>query len=393
VSDTEQVTVGHRVHWLELLFDLVMVAYIGQVAHTMHGDPSWLDLLEFVALLAIAWWAWINASLTMSLFGARVTPAIWVAVSIAMVALGFMAAAVPEAFGERAAAFALGNAAIRLVWMLPWLARRRETGTPWWRPVAYSVLPAALWVVSIAVPTPWRYLLWAAAVAVELVLLIGLGGTGRWSRRSFGDQGSWVGRAIDVDHVVERVSLLVVIVFGESVLSVITELSEHWAAETWITAALGLFAVATLAWIFFTYATGAVERGLRRLQRSGSVGGLRDTVMYLPFLLIAGVVLFAAGIGTAVADAAEHLPVSAALCVAGGVGLFFLASALESLRYGMTPRDIALIAPAGIVLPWLLVPLAVVASAGWVVAATAVLLGVLALLNAANARRLAARTA
>ena len=49
-------------HWLELFFDLVMVAYIGQIAHTMHGDPSWLDGAVFFAFLAAAWWAWVNAT-------------------------------------------------------------------------------------------------------------------------------------------------------------------------------------------------------------------------------------------------------------------------------------------------------------------------------------------
>ncbi len=46
---------GRRVHWLELFFDLVMVAYIGQIAHTMHGDPSWIDAVAFTAFLAAAW--------------------------------------------------------------------------------------------------------------------------------------------------------------------------------------------------------------------------------------------------------------------------------------------------------------------------------------------------
>ena len=64
--------------WLELFFDLVMVAYIGQIAHTMHGDPCGRRA-GFFALLAAAWWAWVNAAVTMNLFGVRVTPSIWVA--------------------------------------------------------------------------------------------------------------------------------------------------------------------------------------------------------------------------------------------------------------------------------------------------------------------------
>jgi low temperature requirement protein LtrA len=156
VSEGSEVDVrgGRRVHWLELFFDLVMVAYIGQVAHGMHGDPGWAQTLVFFLLFAPAWWAWVNMTLTLNLFGARITPLLWVAVTVAMLAIGVMAAAVPEALTERAWAFAVGNAVIRLVWMLPWVVKRRTIGIPLWRPIAYSGLPAALWLVSAVVPPP-----------------------------------------------------------------------------------------------------------------------------------------------------------------------------------------------------------------------------------------------
>lgn len=373
---------GRRVHWLELFFDLAMVAYIGQIAHTMHGDPGWLDALAFFALLAAAWWAWVNATLTMSLFGAKVTPLIWVSVSIAMMAIAVMAAAVPEALTERAAAFAIGNAIIRVVWIVPWFLKRRMTGTAWWRPVLYGLVPAALWIVSVAAAPPWQFVLWGSAVAIEVVLLSFLGGQRTWLRRS-----------LDVDHLLERVGLLVVIVLGESILSIIAELNLHWTLVSGATAILGFASVAMLAWIFFGYATSAVERGLRRLQVRGSVAGLRDTVMYLPFILIAGIVLFAAGLGTAVADAGHHLPVGAAVCLAGGVSLFFVASAAESLRYGAPWRDVVLWAPTGIALPWATLPIAAVVNAEWAVASSAAILVLILGLNELNVRRMRTRAA
>ncbi|QIG40735.1 low temperature requirement protein A [Microbacterium sp. 4R-513] len=366
---------GRRVHWLELFFDLVMVACIGQIAHTMHGDPDWAAAAVFTLLLAAVWWAWVNATITMNLFGARVTSMIWTAVILAMAAMGLMAAAAPEALGDRAAAFAIGNAAIRAIWMVPWFVKRRITGLPWWRPVAYNIVPIGLWLVSIAVPQPWQVLLWVLAVAIEVALL------GR-----VGDHG-WVRDSIDVDHAVERVGLLVVIVFGESILSIIDELSEHWSVVAGVTAALAFASVALLAWIFFGFATRAVERGLHRLQSRGNVSGLRDAVMYLPFLLIAGITLFAAGLGTAVAEGERELPLGAAVCLAGGVSLFFLASTAESLRYGAPWRDIVLWGPAGILLPWILVPLRGAIGAVGLVGVALLVIAVLATLNAVNARR------
>ncbi|MGC5169843.1 low temperature requirement protein A [Microbacterium sp. DT81.1] len=373
---------GRRVHWLELFFDLVMVAYIGQIAHTMHGDPGWVQAGAFFGLLAAAWWAWVNASLTMNLFGARVTPSIWVSVTIAMVAIGVMAAAVPEAFGDRAAAFAIGNAVIRIVWFAPWFAKREKVGVPLWRPVLYSIVTAGLWVASIFVPPPSQFLLWVMAVAIEVALLSALGSQAEWLRAS-----------LDIDHLVERISLLVVIVFGESILSIIAEFDAHWAPLPAVTAVLGLLAVSVLAWIFFGYGAVAAERGLRGLQLRGSIGGLRDTVMYLPFLLIAGITMFAAALGTAVAEAGHHLPAGAAVCLAAGVSLFFLTCAAEALRYGAAKRDVVLWGPAGIVLPWALVPVAQWVDATAVVAASVVLLALLAGLNELNVRRMRARGA
>jgi low temperature requirement protein LtrA len=371
---------SRRVHWLELFFDLVMVAFIGQIAHTMHGDPSWLDAAAFVAFLAAAWWAWVNATVTMNLFGGRITPSIWTSVTIGMIAIGVMASAVQDALGDRSPAFAIGNAVIRLVWAVPWFTKRRMIGVPWWRPVLYSVVPASLWVVSIVVATPWRYALWAIAVAIEIVLLSFLGGQQAWLRKS-----------LDVDHLVERVGLLVVIVFGESILTIISELDAHWAASSGLAAVLGFAAVAMLALIYFGYANSAVERGLQRLQRRGSIGGLRDTVMYLPFLLVAGITLFASALGTAVGDAGHHLPAGAATSLSAGISLFFVASAAEALRYGAPWRRVILWGPAGILLPWALVPFSADTSAEAVVAASAGVIAVLLALTAINARRLRAQ--
>ncbi|MEJ3404792.1 low temperature requirement protein A [Rathayibacter sp. YIM 133350] len=381
MSEASQVEApgGRRVHWLELFFDLVMVAYIGQVAQVMHGDPGWGDALIFFVLWAPAWWAWVNMTLTLNLFGARVSGALWAAVTVGMLAVGVMAAAVPEALTERAWAFAVGNATLRLIWMVPWAVKRRTIGMPWWRPIAYSGLPAALWLVSAVVPQPAQYVLWAVAIAVEVVLLASLGSQARWLQRS-----------LDVDHLLERVSLLIVIVFGESILATIAELDAHWSLESGVTAVLAFLAISLLAWVFFHYASGSAESGLRRLQSAGRIGALRDAVMYLPFVLISGIALFASGLGSAVAEAGHRLAPGAAVCIAAGIVLFYLASIGESVRYGVPWREVATWGIAGIVLPWAIVPLARVVHAEVVLAAVVVLLAVMIALAEANVRRMAA---
>jgi len=382
VSEASEVGIpgGRRAHWLELIFDLVMVGYIGQVAHLLHGDPGWAEVLVFFALLAPAWWAWVNMTLTLNLFGARVTPLVWAAVTAAMIAIGLMAAAVPEALTERAGIFALGNALIRFVWMVPWIARRRAIGVPLWRPIAFSGLPAVLWLISAIVPPPARFVLWAVAIGVEITLLAFLG-----------SQTAWLQRSLDVDHLLERVSLLVVIVFGESILATIAQLDEHWTDASLVTATLAFVAISLLAWVFFRYASGSAEAGLRRLHTAGRIGALRDAVMYLPFVLVAGIALFASGLGTAVAEGSHALPSGAAACLAGGIVLFYLASVVESLRYGVPWRDTTMWGLPGLLLPWAIVPLAGLLTAEAVVVAVIVLIAVMIGLAEANLRRVRAR--
>ena len=220
-------------------------------------------------------------------------------------------------------------------------------------------------------------MLWGVAIAVEVVLLASLGG-----------QATWLQRSLDVDHLLERVSLLVVIVFGESILATIAELDAHWTLPSGVTAVLAFLAISLLAWVFFRYASGSAEAGLRRLQSAGRIGALRDAVMYLPFILIAGIALFASGLGTAVAEAGHTLASGAAVCIAGGIVLFYLASVAESLRYGVPWRDVVRWGIVGVVLPWVIVPLATVVSAEAVVAAVVLLIVVMIGLAEANRRRI-----
>ncbi|UUT35411.1 low temperature requirement protein A [Microbacterium elymi] len=374
--------VGRRVHWVELLFDLVLVTAVGQIARGLHGAPGPAQFAAAAALLAAVWWAWINASLTMNLFGARVTPLIWVCVGLAMAAVGLMAAAAPDAFGARAAGFAIGNAAIRLVWMVPWLLGRRKVRVPWWRPVVYCALPAAIWLASIPLPAPVRTGLWLLAIAVEIALLARIGARG----------GTMVDQ-LDLDHIIERVTLVVVIAFGEVLLSVIVTLGAHWAPRPLVAAGLGFAATVVLAWTFFAHVPESVERGLHRLAQQGRIGRLRDAVMYLPFLLIAGLVMLSAGIGTAIADSAAVLPLGAVICLAAGVSLLALASAAESLRYGAPWRDVAPWAPLGMVLPWVMVAVGSFWTAVPVLVTLLVVVVAYAVLVAVNARLVRVRRA
>jgi low temperature requirement protein LtrA len=357
-----------RANWLELFFDLVMVAFIGQLALGVHGDPHPAQFLTFAVLFFPAWWAWVNVMLTLNLFGERVTAQIWLMVGIAMFAVGMMAAASSDGLGERAWAYALGNAILRLMLFIAWWSQGRRNGVPWYRPVLYCGVTAALWTASAIVPPPGRYVLWAIAIGIEVVLLAFLG-----------RESSWLRQALNIEHVTERLGLFVVIVFGESVLAVFAEWSASWTVASGLTAILAFTAIALLAWAFFTYSTDTAERSWRRLHASGNLGALRDTVMYLPFFLVSSIVLLAAGLGTAVADPTEPMPPGASVAVAGGIAVFYGTNALIVLRYRERLRAVVRWAVLGVVLPLALLVIAPFVTAAGLVAGALGVIGVMVL--------------
>lgn len=59
---------------------------------------------------------------------------------------------------------------------------------------------------------------------------------------------------MDVAHGSERLGLFMIILLGESVLSVVTALSAHWSAASGAAALLGFVAIALIAWGFFVAA-------------------------------------------------------------------------------------------------------------------------------------------
>ncbi len=320
-----------RVHWMELFFDLIFVALVGQLAHGLHEQPTFQTLLVFLVLFASVWWSWVNLT-----FAVNVMP--WLSrrqlagvMLVAMFAVGAIAVAAPEATGERAWLFAAGNAALRLLLLVLWIWQSWGRGA--WsrlRLLAYNGLTALLWFTSIWLPEPWGFALWALAILLEVVLIVATGSS--WAVPAM--------QRLNVEHLSERFGLLVVIVFGESVLSIVTVLSATWTLQSGLTAAAALAAIALLAWSFFLYGTEAMLAGLEALHAAGNFRAIRDTVAFLPFLIVAGVTAISGAVGAAIRYPGEVLPPASAVSLWGGIAVFYLCNATVSLRFGQPLRSV-----------------------------------------------------
>ncbi|MET4002025.1 low temperature requirement protein LtrA [Arthrobacter sp. UYCu511] len=320
-----------RVHWMELFFDLVFVAFVGQLAHGIHGDPGWAEFGTYVLLFFPAWWAWANIVSVVNLLPGLTARVLGVAMLAAMAAAALMAAAAPEAFGERAWAFSLANAAMRIVLLILWLYQHRtfSTDSPW-RIWVYNGGTAALWLIAAFLPLPAAVSLWAVSIALEILMVANSNRIG--ANRSMA--------AINIEHAGERLGLFVIIVLGESVFSIVNEAATDWSPSTGLVASLGFIIVALLGWAFFQYGMGTLSSGLEHLRERGDLIGILQTTLFMPFALVLGVTSLAAGIATAIPEPFKPLPLGATIALGGGIALFYATNAAASLRYGQPPRTV-----------------------------------------------------
>src|SRR3954447_22761184 len=134
-----------RVFWMELFFDLIFVALVGQIAHTLHLHPSLGALGVFFALFASVWWSWVNLTFAVNIMSELTRRQLAVVMVSAMFAVGAIAVAAPEATGDRAWLFAAGNGVLRLVLLVLWIWQRWNLAASRWRILVYNGATAVLW--------------------------------------------------------------------------------------------------------------------------------------------------------------------------------------------------------------------------------------------------------
>ena len=367
-----------RVHWMELFFDLVFVAFIGQLAHGIHGNPGWPEFGTYILLFFPAWWAWVNIVSVINLLPALTSRVLGLAMVAAMAAAGLMAAAAPEAFGERAWAFSLANAAMRILLLILWLHEHRQHSSAQpWRIWIYNGGTAALWLLATFLPLPLAVILWAVAIAVEVGMIA--------ASRLIGAQQNLGG--INLEHAAERLGLFVIIVLGESIFTIVSELAQDWYPGPALAAALGFVIVALLGWAFFLYGTGTLAMGLEQLRSRNDFTGILQTTLFMPFALVLGVTSIAAAIATAIPAPFARLPLGAAIALGGGLALFYGTNALVSLRFGLPLRAILPWGIPAVAAALVLVPLGARLPAAVVLGIAVALLLLLTAQAEVNARR------
>jgi low temperature requirement protein LtrA len=230
--------------WLELFFDLAFVLVVAELAVGLRDDRTLHGVLVFAGLFSSVWWAWAGFTFYANRFDTD-DVVYRLAKLGAMLAVAGLAASATEATGALAGQFAVCQAAIRMVLVCLYLRAYRHVVQARGLIIVYltaGAIAAGLWLAGAMVSGPARYAAWVVAVATEVTAPVVA------TRRS-------AGLPLHLEHLPERLGLLVILVLGESIAAVAVGVQEtHWERATVTVAVLGFVAAVSLWWTYFDLA-------------------------------------------------------------------------------------------------------------------------------------------
>ncbi|MER7823390.1 low temperature requirement protein A [Streptomyces sp. NPDC096097] len=318
----------HRVSTLELFFDLVFVFTITQLTVLLADDLSPRGAGQVVLIFTVLFWMYGGyAHLTN-----QVPPDRTVRRVLLMSAMGaFMvcALAVPTAFGAGGIAFGLGYLSVVLIHGALFTQAHG-------RGVLWFALPNVLCALSVTVAGFFDGLpawgLWMLALLLQFVTpmvvqrVAASGAAGPEVAEVSDGPGQTVGDQLggmNAAHLVERHGLLLIIVFGESVIAIgigvgSLPLSVGIAGGAF----LALTITSAMWWMYFVRDEGRAEEVFERTptERRFKLAMVAYYYAFLPMLL--GIAVFAAGVKKTIGHLGEHLHTGPAVALAGGVALY-----------------------------------------------------------------------
>ncbi|MGF1457755.1 MAG: low temperature requirement protein A [Leptolyngbyaceae cyanobacterium] len=300
--------------WLELFYDLVFVAAIGQLAHHLSSHLDGLGFAGFALMFIPLWWCWVGTTFyatrfdTDTLFDRLFT-------FFQMGIITAMAVNAHHGLAAGAMGFALCYALSRSLLIGQYqvagyfIPRARALAN--WYSVGFGS-SAALWLSSIWIPAPWRYALWSAGLLIDFATPLMAGHV-------------VVKVPPSMSHVPERIGLFTIIVLGEAIIGVVNGLAElTWTPFAELTALMGLAIACSLWWLYFDSSDGSPLRSMQK----GNVGTAL-TWLYLHLPLTASLTMAGVGLEKLLENGPAEQPATIErwlFCGAIAVALIALAS-------------------------------------------------------------------
>jgi low temperature requirement protein LtrA len=348
---------------LELFFDLVFVVAIAQLAHELVVDHGLGGFATFAALYLPVFIAWQGFSAYADRFETDDNVLRGVLL-LAMLAIAVLAIQIPDVVHGESTGFVVAYVILRSLLVVLYV--RAYVHVPEARPLIgryawqYSIA-IGIWIASLAIPSPGRYVLWGVALAWELSIPL-------LARRL------WAAIPRSPSKMPERLALFTIIVLGETV--VVTALGtsgSEWALSATVVAALGFILAAAIWWTYFG-AGGEVT-----MRRSAAAIAV---FIYSHIPLLAALTAVSAGISLAIEQSSgSQLDAGARWALAGGAALYltFATVAHASSAQGVPVSELRARIGAGLVLVALALFGAALDPVVFTAAAATVLVGVVVL--------------
>ncbi|GAA2193538.1 low temperature requirement protein A [Micromonospora lupini] len=378
-----------RATFLELFLDLVFVFALTRIsarviADFTDGQRGVLAGLGQALLLFLALWAVWSLTVWSTSWLDPEAPIVQTVIVLTMIGAMTMAVAVPDAFGARAALFAITYVSLQIgrVVYFHVAGHGRPDPRQTLRVLLWFGVSAPLWIIGGLVDDGTvRGPLWTVAVLVDYVGLY-LG----WPTPRIGAQRIG-GRMIAAEHLAERYQQFLLIAIGEAifVLGLAFSGSGFHADQTggYVLA----LATTVLLWRIYFHVAGRVQDAA--VSHSRNAPRLATEMAFAHLIMIAGIVLTGVGFELFITEPRGHLPAAWLIAILGGPVLFLAGrSALEYQVFARVSRSRL----AGLLALGLLVPVTIRLEPLTAGAAAAVVLAAVAVGDARRSRRRLAET-
>ena len=234
-----------RANWLELLFDLIFVYAVSKATHILiHAHDGHLTLdqyFTFFLVLVPIWWTWTGHTLFATRFDTNDTTQRILTLT-QMLAVVFWAAFINADFDPNYLGYLLFYVTIRILLILMYW--RAANHNPAAIPIAKRLsigfsLGLAIAMLSLLFDPPIRYLVLYFGIAIEIA-------TPLLSRKILNTV------SVNEHHLPERYGLLTIILLGESVIILASNLADiHWTLSSIGAAISGFLIISAVWWLYF----------------------------------------------------------------------------------------------------------------------------------------------
>lgn len=304
----EQTDGERHASWLELFFDLVFVLAVAQIAKILAADSDLGGTLKYVALFIPIWWTWMGFTFYADRFESEETAyrVLMFAAMLAVAALALCLGNVFQTGGD--IPFLICYVLVRLILIV--LYARAAYYVPLSR--LYNLqfikgfsLAVILWLVSMFLPPPFRYFVWALAAIIELVT-------------PFFNVRTTTALPFDPAHIPERFGLFTIIVLGEAVVSTANGAAQTvWNLNTITAASIGFAMAAVIWWINFDFVEDSPIKS--------DTAFPRFVFLYGHFFIVASIVAVGIGVEHAIKETGadgKHLQLATLALIGGGIAVY-----------------------------------------------------------------------